>query len=202
MPALLKVLRECGIDEATMTDAEIDAAATESYNKYRSSYDYFIDRFDIDRLYMHENVPMHIPVSGIATCGQLVQKFAACPRRHVINTHAPATWTMRVLEHIGLTQYFEPTDMIHHCDFDYDGKDKSPTTHLAALAIAGVEAAHAVMIEDTINNLHIPYELGMKTILVSNKPGIDVPDFIDAVVPRAADVFDLLAMPANARLRA
>jgi len=188
----LRTLGAPGVDVLTL--AQLKSITDYEYRTNGSSYPYIERTYGIARAELEAETQNHLIPNDILPCSELPILFASCPRRHIINTHAAPRWAAQVLDHIGLTPFFPPQNIVYHANHGFASKSTSPSTHQAALALAGCDVADVVMIEDAEKNLRIPKEMGMKTVLVghhSERNG----SHIDMWVERAADVFSLLDLP-------
>lgn len=97
----------------------------------------------------------------------LAKAIAALPGRKIIYTNGGADYAVQVLAARGLSGLFDAIYGIEQAGF-------LPKPERAAFeaifAMDGLDPDQAAMFEDDPRNLHSPYEMGLQTILVAEKP--------------------------------
>jgi pyrimidine 5'-nucleotidase len=111
--------------------------------------------------------------------------------RHAILTHGHKDWATRVLDQIGIREFFADEDIISVEQIGFLKKHKGPEAFEKALERLGVTADQVIMIEDKAANLKHPKEMGMSTHLIDENP-IEVAagkfkDFVDRKISSAAE---------------
>lgn len=165
------------------------AMAERSQAEYRLTVKMLCDHFGINKRDLH--LPFHAEMDHTVTiaCPDLPQAFADRPHiKHVLMTHASRDWAMRMLDHLGLSQYFEPHAVLGLEDVDFRHKHESDYVVRTCLDILGAEAATTAFAEDRVYNLTYPKKMGLTTILIDHpSQPRELPDYIDHRFARAAD---------------
>lgn len=117
---------------------------------------------------------------------ELRSMLQALPQRKFVFTNGSHDHAKRVLGCLQVEDCFEEVFDIRISDY-IPKPNRSP--YDAVLASTGVAARHCVMVEDSLDNLHMAAHLGMKTIWVTPAPQQgDATIEVDAVVPCAEQV--------------
>lgn len=87
----------------------------------------------------------------------------------VILTNASRDWANRVLSYIGLSSVFQQNEILAMEDFHYEPKARTDRGLTMAIERLGVAENHILFIDDLERNLLIPYQSGLKTVLVHNR---------------------------------
>jgi putative hydrolase of the HAD superfamily len=98
----------------------------------------------------------------------LARAITALPGRKLILTNGSREHALRTARALGLEAMFE--DIFDIADADFVPKPAA-VTYERFFERHAVDPARAVMVEDLANNLIIPHERGMTTVLVVPKPG-------------------------------
>jgi putative hydrolase of the HAD superfamily len=145
------------------------ALAVESQNLHRLTFKMLNDRFNIDHRDLH--LPFHAGMDHnvIEPVPTLVTAFAALPNvKHTLMTHASREWGMRMLDHLGIADFFDSSAVFGLEDMDYEHKDKSDRATKTCLSAIGVDANKAAFAEDRDWNLTIPHQMGLTTVLMDH----------------------------------
>lgn len=128
-----------------------------------------------------------IDFSALTPDEALTAAITALPGRKIVHTNADAHYAGKVLARRGLA-CFEAIYGIEECGFH---PKPDPRSFAAVLDAHGIDPAGAAMFEDDPRNLAVPYELGMRTVLV----GPDLPESNPAahVDHRIEDLAEFLA---------
>lgn len=107
----------------------------------------------------------------------LARGLARLPGRRFIFTNGCRDHAARILEWLGLAEFFSDIWDIRTIDFR---PKPEPGSYRKVLAQASIEAAHAAMFEDALRNLVPAHALGMTTVWLRNdspwsKQGPDYP---------------------------
>jgi putative hydrolase of the HAD superfamily len=152
----------------------------ESQEKYRLTFKILSDMFDIQKTDLH--IPFHAEMDHTVTtiCPDLPSAFAAHPHmKHSLMTHASRDWAMRMLDHMGIADFFDPKAVIGLEDIDFEHKHESDRATKTCLNLIGVDANKAAFTEDRDWNLTIPHEMGLTTILIDHpSQPIDLPTHV------------------------
>jgi putative hydrolase of the HAD superfamily len=98
----------------------------------------------------------------------LASAITALPGRKLILTNGSREHALRTARALGLEAMFE--DIFDIADADFVPKPAA-ATYERFIEMHAVDPARAAMVEDLANNLIIPHERGMATVLVVPKPG-------------------------------
>ena len=93
----------------------------------------------------------------------LAEAICTLPGKRFIYTNGTRTHAVKVAERLGITSYFDEI-------FDISWADLNPKPNRAPyeklIEVTGVNPARAAMFEDLARNLEVPFDMGMKTILI------------------------------------
>lgn len=104
---------------------------------------------------------------------ELIAALHASPLKLIAFTNAPRLYAIRVLETLGLREFFPDSqlfavdDVLPHCK-------PEPAAFEKVLTAIGSTAAECVMVEDSMKNIRAAKALGMRTLLVQGKGTGDV----------------------------
>ncbi len=143
---------------------------------------YFIHQYGIDRDVLHYSSHRFTDEKIITKSVEVTEMFGRIETQHALITHGARDWAMRVLLHLDLLHWF-PHEHIHALeDFGFEKKSASPAPFVQALAGLGLAPGEAVMVEDTIENLRLPREMGLTTVFLTQgrKPDA-IPPYVDHV---------------------
>lgn len=99
------------------------------------------------------------------------------PGRKIVYSNAPAHYTRRVLDLLGIADLFERVFTIEHAGYR---PKPDPHGYRRLFHRMGLKPWNCVMVEDTLANLEIAKKLGMKTVLVGALP--KRPGYVDLSV--------------------
>ena len=86
--------------------------------------------------------------------------------RHALLTHGHKNWATRVLDKLGIREFFEHDDIISIEQIGFIKKHTGPDAFRVALDRLGATPEETIMAEDKAANLVHPHAMGMKTVLV------------------------------------
>ncbi len=167
-----------------------DSFAKHKFGGHRFVHEHSIDLDKIAFAY-HDAADINI----ITPDSQLLDDFRSaasshCPTTQVILTQSTSNWSARVLPHLNLTGLFGHVLCHDHCDWHL--KSASAVPFERALEKLSAEAKDTDMIEDSLSNLIIPKDMGMRTIYIHHgKPLPELPSYVDAQVSQPAHVYSL-----------
>ena len=166
--------------------------AERSQAEYRLTVKMLCDEFKIDKRDLH--LPFHAEMDHKVTvaCPDLPAAFAAKPHlKHVLMTHASRDWATRMLDHLGIADYFEPQAVLGLEDVDFNHKDESDYVASKCLDILGCAPEKTAFAEDRDYNLRFPKKMGMTTILIDHpSQSRTLEPHVDYRFARAADFLD------------
>lgn len=176
--AFARVAVESG---APLTVEEASALARQSYIEHGFGGRVFMDRYGMDRATLHHRYHGYVDEKVIEGCDETRALFEKSDGLdHILLTHGSRSWADRVLQHIGLRDYFPDDRILALEDYGFRQKNEAPAAFEAALDRLGMDAASTLMVEDTQPNLKIPHGMGMMTAFLDYgaKPA-HTPSFID-----------------------
>lgn len=148
--------------------------AEQSQHKHRMTVQMLVEHFEINPRDLH--LPFHAEMDHmvITPCVDLPTTFARNPHiKHTLMTHASREWGVRMLDHLGIADFFDPKAVFGLEDLDFEKKDSSDRATKTCLAAIGVNPENAAFAEDRDWNLTIPHRMGLTTVLIdhpSHKP--------------------------------
>lgn len=111
---------------------------------------------------------------------QLKLEISKLPGRKVVFTNGPKAYANQVLAALNLDDNFD-----HVCGFEDAGMipKPQPCAYHTVFGSLDLSPSHAVMFEDSHENLKVPHDLGMKTVLIhANDQGAHVHHQSDCLV--------------------
>lgn len=171
-----------------MTHEQAMEVCLQSYDLYGHSYRLFLERYEIDRVQVHFDFHTFIDEKLIRRELELIALFEKTHLRHALVTHASGEWAARALSQIGLKEFF-PDEMIISAEaIDFQRKSESRAPFEKALALLGLPPSHVVVVEDLAENLRIPHEIGLATVLVHyGRPPEPMPSHVQLDCNNAAE---------------
>ncbi|SNY90356.1 putative hydrolase of the HAD superfamily [Cohaesibacter sp. ES.047] len=108
--------------------------------------------------YVHD-----IDHSHVTADVELAQAISALPGKRYIYTNGTREHAVKVAERLGITDYFEDIFDIVWADLE-PKPNRAPYERL--LKQTGLNPDRAAMFEDLARNLAVPFDMGMKTVLI------------------------------------
>jgi putative hydrolase of the HAD superfamily len=165
------------------------ALAEESQKTHRSTVKMLVDKFGIEKRDLH--IPFHAEMDHLVTqaCPDLPTAFARLPDvKHVLITHASQDWAKRMLDHLGIADFFDPKAVLGLENIDFEHKHESDRATKTALDIMGINPEIAAFAEDRDWNLAIPHGMGLTTVLIDHpSQPRELPPHVHYRYSRAAD---------------
>lgn len=96
----------------------------------------------------------------------LAEAICRLPGKRFIMTNSTRVHAESVIQHLGITECFDGIFGILESNLF---PKPLPQAYQTFLKCTGVKPRYAAMFEDTLSNLSIPFELGMRTILVHSE---------------------------------
>ena len=199
-PALQQSMRESVARAVVKMGYDISyedalALAEESQAKHRMTVKLLVDEFGIQKSDLHG--PFHAEMDHTITeiCADLPAAFENTPHLdHVLMTHATRDWALRMLDRMGVAEFFEDHAILGLEDVDFHHKHESDVVTLRSLDILGTDPHNTAFIEDRDYNLKIPHKLGLTTILMDHpSQPKELPAHVDFRFDRAASFLKELA---------
>ncbi len=184
--AIGKAVIEAGVELDLETTV---ALAKKSFEEFGYSGRIFVRDYGIDDEWLHHKFHGYINETLITKSMETVDMFHASGLKHALITHGSAEWARRVLQHLGLSQWFCDDCIQGLENYKYEKKSDSALSFTQALKVLGLNAEETVFVEDTPRNLSIPHRLGMGTVLIHyGQPPEQLPSFIDAHYDNALEL--------------
>lgn len=177
---------------AAGVDLELDEAVKISRRSFLEtgySGHVFIEQYGLDRDKLHFDAHSFINEKLIEACSETRQLFEEVTLDHVLVTHGSGLWAQKVLAHLGLDHHFPAGRMLALEDYDFQRKSESRRAFEIALERSGRQAEETLFVEDTLDNLRIPHEMGMGTALIHHgAPPEQLPPFVHISAESARSV--------------
>jgi len=177
-------------------DVEVEEAmklAHQSWIEHRFSAHYFIERYGFKLADIHHETDRMLAGTLVQKCHETRDLFGRLDIAHALITHAARPWALRTLEHLELRPWFPDAQVFAYEDFDFESKARSTRSFNDALAVIGREAKDSLMVEDTVENLRVPHEMGMTTILLHHGQKKDeYPPYVDFTFSNARELLGTL----------
>lgn len=175
--SIARMVREAGVD--VPMDEAVDMAVR-SFEETGYSGTVFIRDFDIDQEHLHYNFHKGIDATVIAKSLETKKMFADVNLSNVLLTHGAHDWARRVLSHLELLEFFPDDQILALEHYDFERKYESRKGFMMALEKLRTLPQNTIMVEDTLSNLRIPSEMGIKTVYLHHgKEPEDLPDYVD-----------------------
>ena len=126
---------------------------------------------------LHETYHTHIDITHFAPYSKLAAEMVNSPFLNAILTHGSTNWANRVLKQLNLSQYFKSTNIFGMEKYLFHKKNESLLPFESVLKVIKLPPSECLIVEDNINNLKIPYQMGMNTALL-DKELSSLPDFV------------------------
>lgn len=140
----------------------------------------FIERYGMDQKELHYNFHKTIDETVIKKSQKVKQLFSELNLSNVLVTHGAYNWATRVLSHLELREFFPDQNILALEHYDFERKYESRKGFTMALEKIRQLPERTLMIEDTVENLRIPHEMGMRTIYIDHGRRDDtLPDYVD-----------------------
>lgn len=162
------------------------ALASEGWLNHRNSGHFFEKDHGLNAREMHVGVCKALCPTMVSSCLQTPSLMKNIPHvRNIILTFATRDWALRVLDHTGLAEFFEPELILGADDYDFQDKAHSALGILTALEKSGANPAQTLFVEDTLPNLKPAKDQAQvqTAYLHHNRPmdGLDT-SFVDIIV--------------------
>ncbi len=169
-------------------------ASRRSWKEHGYSGHVFVHQYGLNTRDLHYKYHGFMDEKIISASEEVRSFFENLPLRHVLITHSHRSWAERVLAHLGLDRWFAEGHVLGLEDYDFRHKHACATPFEYALDRLGLPAAQTVMVEDTLPNLKIPYELGMMTAYIHHGRRLPAtPDFVHLSCDSTVDFLSHLA---------
>lgn len=158
-----------------LTYDEALAMAGESNLKSGSVAAPFYERYALSHADLHERYHKYVDHLVLPRCENTKAAFSKIDREKTllgVLTHGSRGWVDRVLDHLGLTDFFDSDLVVPFEEPGYHFKHDSeiPFLHLISKAEKKcgqeIDPAEVLMADDLEKNLAMPHKMGMTTVLV------------------------------------
>lgn len=175
--AVARAALECGLD---MPLDQAQRMAWESYERHRYSGLVFVEEYKIPFPQLHKSIDRFLDHTIVAPCGATESLFARTSCDHALITHSGRPWALGVLSRIGLKPWFPDERIFAFENYDFESKARSRRPFEMALGVLNRNPQDVIMVEDTVENLRVPHEMGMRTVFLhhGSKP-VELPDYVD-----------------------
>ena len=137
-----------------MSLEEATYLASQGWQSNQNSARYFVDDHGLDQHDLHIGVAKLLDEKSVIACIDTCTEVRTLhDKRHIILTYAMRDWACRVLDHLGLTDLFEPDLIIGADNYRFELKSESALGILTALERSGANPEQTVFVEDTLANL-------------------------------------------------
>lgn len=168
---------------------EAMSLAHQSWLEHRHSAHYFIEHYGFTLADIHHETDRMLAGTLVQKCHETRELFGSLSLSHALITHAARPWALRTLEHLELRPWFPDQQIFAYEDFEFESKAQSRRSFTTALAAINMTAKDSMMVEDTIDNLRVPHEMGMTTILLHHgQKKEQYPDFVDYTFTNAREL--------------
>lgn len=164
-----------------MTFEEAVQLATSSFMKHRYSGLEFVTNYGIPFPDLHHMVDKFLDTSLISRCGDTCELFTSHKGMdHALITHASRKWALQILKNIGIENWFPEHRVFAFENYDFESKARSRRPFEMALASINRNPEDCMMVEDTIENLKVPFEMGITTVYLHHgELPREIPDYVD-----------------------
>lgn len=178
---------------AGLTVEEAMKLAHQSWLEHRHSAHYFIVHYGFALADIHHETDRMLSGTLVRKCHETRDLFGRLDMAHALITHAARPWALRTLEHLELKPWFPDAQVFAYEDFGFESKARSRRSFTEALAAIGRAAEDTLMVEDTVENLRVPHEMGLTTILLHHGQKKDAyPPYVDFTFGNARELLDAL----------
>lgn len=160
---------------------------------------HFMEQYNADPAVLHQMYHNMVDHMVLPVCEDTKAAFAKVSGEKVLLgllTHGSRGWTDRVLDHLGLSDCFDPVLRVPVEDVDFHHKHESERPFHEIMARASeysgevIDAADCMMVEDVERNLSVAHRLGLQTVLVTHGADVPKPDHVDHMVSDVTAVIE------------
>ncbi len=166
--------------------------AEESQAVHRLTVRLLLEKFNLTHEELH--IPFHANMdhSVIPADERLPLAFESAGHLdHVLVTHASRDWALRMLDHLGIADFFRPEAIFGLENIDFEKKESSERATKTGLSVMGLNPDQVMFAEDRDYNLAIPHRLGLTTVLIDHpSQPRDLPAHVHYRFDNAADLLD------------
>ena len=171
-----------GIDKA-----KADKMRYEYWQKYGTSLAGLMKNFEIDPDHFLE-VVHDIDFSVLNKDSKLINTLNELPGKKVVYTNGTVPYARQVLKYRGLADAFDEIYGIENANYIPKPSSKA---YKMIFAKSNIIYNRSAMFEDEVRNLKVPFDLGLKTILICDRPtnenyvdysAENLPDFLRQII--------------------
>ncbi|MGZ9108912.1 MAG: HAD family hydrolase [Micavibrio sp.] len=173
-----------------LTLPEAMAMAEASFVQHRYSGYEFMVRYQISHDDMHYMTDMFLDDGIVQKCEITRDLFSRTRLNHALITHSARRWALSVIKRLELDPWFPENQIFGYENYNFESKAKSRKPFEMALSALNRNPGDVMMVEDTLENLRVPKEMGMMTVYLHHGRATDkLPPYVDY---HTANVIDLL----------
>ena len=161
--AIAKTVISMGVD---LELEEASRLAHASFEEFGFSGRVFIKEYGINYEDLHFGFHKYLDEKIVERSLETKDLFSELNLSHVLITHSAKVWAEKVLSHLELSEFFPDTHILPFESYNYESKADSRKSFEMAIELLGFPPDKTVMVEDRVDNLKIPYEMGMKTVFI------------------------------------
>ncbi|MAI18040.1 MAG: pyrimidine 5'-nucleotidase [Rhodobacteraceae bacterium TMED111] len=167
--------------------AKADKMRYKYWQKYGTSLAGLMRNFKIDPDHFLE-VVHDIDFSVLNKDSKLINTLNELPGRKIVYTNGTVPYARKVLKYRGLADAFDEIYGIENANYI---PKPSPKAYEMIFAKSNIIYNRSAMFEDEIRNLKVPFDLGLKTILICDRPTSEnhvdysvesLPDFLRQII--------------------
>ena len=174
-------------DTLNVDKAKADKMRYEYWQEYGTSLAGLMRNFKIDPDHFLE-VVHDIDFSVLSKDSKLLNALNELPGRKIVYTNGTVPYANEVLKYRGLADVFDEIYGVENTNYI---PKPFPEAYKLIFAKAKIVYNRSAMFEDEVRNLKVPFDLGLKTILICDTPSNenyvdylvgDLPDFLRQII--------------------
>jgi putative hydrolase of the HAD superfamily len=171
--------------------SEATKMGQDSFIKHGFSGQVFIDEYNLDHEKLHLDLHDHIDETIIKSSQRTIELFQKIALNHVLVTHGSGDWAQRVLDHLGIKKFFPDGHIFPFERYGFQKKSECGEIFKISGKYLNTNNQNIVVIEDTVENLRIPSEMGMMTVLIHHgSKASKAPDFVNYSCNNVVDILE------------
>lgn len=183
-----RAVRAAGLD---LSMEKAVAMARQSFLDHGYSGHVFVHDYGIDRALLHYEFHGYVDEKMIEVSREAQEILSRLSMTHALITHGSKEWAQRVLAHLDILEHFPEDRIIALETNNFVHKYEGAIAFEQALQLLGQPADQTALIEDTMQNLPIPFDMKITTILIHHgqKPN-PLPAFVDIACNSTLDILE------------
>ena len=175
--AIAHAALEWGVD---LTLEEAMELAEKSWMTHRYSAFEFMLRYNIPQADLHHLTDKHLRHDLIEKSEQTRSLFSRGSQKHALITPSARPWALKILKQLELDPWFPDPQVFAYEDYAFESKAESRKSFEMALESINHNPCDVMMVEDTLENLRVPHEMGILTVYLHHgRPVGELPSFVD-----------------------